>query len=84
MQLRKPDTGIPVYLSISPYLINNLTSVPFLVHLIVGGYDINSQKLNAIFYKTDSGNEPVREWLKNLIKVDKKTIGEDIKTVQYG
>jgi phage-related protein len=40
--------------------------------------------LEVVFYRTDSGNEPVREWLKDLSKDDKKRIGEDIKTVQYG
>ena len=30
-----------------------------------------------------SGNEPVREWLKSLEKDDRKTIGEDIKLVQF-
>jgi phage-related protein len=30
------------------------------------------------------GNEPVREWLKSLPLQDKKLIGEDIKTAQYG
>lgn len=34
------------------------------------------------FYKTASGNEPVREWLKNLPKEIKKIVGEDIKVVQ--
>jgi len=33
------------------------------------------------FYKSESGNEPVREWLKGLSKDDKTLIGEDIKTV---
>jgi len=36
------------------------------------------------FYKTEAGNEPAREWLKSLSKKDKKLIGEDIKTVQFG
>jgi phage-related protein len=36
------------------------------------------------FFRTESGNEPVREWLKELSKQDKKAIGGDIKTVQYG
>ena len=40
--------------------------------------------LEVYFYKTNSGNEPVREWLKELPKEDKRTIGFDIKTVQYG
>lgn len=42
------------------------------------------EALEVYFYATDSGNEPVREWLKGLTKEDKKTIGYDIKTVQYG
>jgi phage-related protein len=41
-------------------------------------------KLKAVFYCTNAGNEPVRVWLKGLSKEDRKTIGEDIQTVQYG
>ena len=41
-------------------------------------------RLNVVFYRTASGNEPVREWLKNLTREEKKIIGEDIKTVQFG
>jgi phage-related protein len=40
--------------------------------------------LDIYFYKTEQGNEPVREWLKQLSATDKKRIGEDIKTVQFG
>ena len=40
--------------------------------------------LDVVFYKTEAGNEPVREWLKSLPSEDRKTIGEDIKTAQYG
>jgi phage-related protein len=40
--------------------------------------------LTVVFYKTDRGNEPVREWLKSLIREDRKAIGEDIKTAQFG
>ena len=36
------------------------------------------------FYRSASGNEPVREWLKSLRRADRKTIGQDIKTAQYG
>jgi phage-related protein len=43
-----------------------------------------SKKLDAIFYRTKTGIEPVRNWLKKLSKADKKCIGEAIKTVQYG
>lgn len=36
------------------------------------------------FYQTDTGNEPVREWLKELDRADRKTIGDDLQTVQLG
>jgi phage-related protein len=39
--------------------------------------------LKVLFFKTESGNEPVREWLKELPKEDCKVIGADILTVQY-
>lgn len=41
-------------------------------------------RLQVIFFKTEAGNEPVREWLKALPQEEKKTIGQDIKTVQFG
>jgi len=40
--------------------------------------------LTVIFYRSDSGNEPVRDWLKELPRNDKRIIGEDIKTAQLG
>lgn len=40
--------------------------------------------LDVVFYKTEAGNEPVREWLKSLPREDRKNIGENIKTAQYG
>lgn len=42
------------------------------------------KKLTIKFFKNDSGREPVREWLKGLSAKNRKAIGEDIKTVQYG
>lgn len=36
------------------------------------------------FFRTESGNEPVREWLWELDADDRKSIGEDIKTVELG
>ena len=44
----------------------------------------NEPHLKVVFYKSPSGNEPVRDWLKDLPLQDKKAIGEDIKTVQFG
>ena len=43
-----------------------------------------SKKIIVVFYRTESGNEPVREWLLSLDREDKKTIGVDVKTVEYG
>lgn len=40
--------------------------------------------LQVRFFRTTQGNEPVRDWLKALAAPDRKTIGEDIKTVQFG
>ena len=40
--------------------------------------------LSVVFFSTEIGNEPVREWLKNLSKSDRRVIGEDVKTAQYG
>ena len=40
--------------------------------------------LPVAFYKTGAGNEPAREWLSSLTKTEKKKIGENILTVQFG
>jgi len=36
------------------------------------------------FYKSDTGNIPVREWLKKLPPQDRKIIGDDIRAVEFG
>ena len=40
--------------------------------------------LAVVFFRSEAGNEPVREWLKSLPREDCRTIGEEIKTVQFG
>jgi antitoxin HicB len=45
---------------------------------------MNKPTLEVRFFKTDAGSEPVRDWLRELSAIDRKTIGEDIKTVQFG
>jgi phage-related protein len=43
------------------------------------------KRVPAIFYRTKAGGEPVRDWLKGLPSPeDRKRIGEDIKTVEFG
>jgi hypothetical protein len=41
------------------------------------------KRLPARFYRSDSGREPVREWLKSLDEADRRIIGEDIKDVEF-
>ena len=48
------------------------------------GMNVTDPRLTVVFFRTDTGSEPVRKWLQSLPPSHKKTIGEDIKTVQYG
>jgi phage-related protein len=41
------------------------------------------KKLPAVFYRTDAGREPVREWLRDLDPQDRKTIGDDIRDCEF-
>ena len=43
-----------------------------------------TEKLEAFFYRSGAGIEPVRDWLKGLNAESRKAIGEDIRTAQYG
>jgi phage-related protein len=42
------------------------------------------KRLPAAFYRTPAGTEPVREWLRDMDKEDSKTIGDDIRKVEFG
>ena len=42
------------------------------------------EKLEALFFRSGTGKEPVRDWLKGLDAAKRKAIGEDIRTAQYG
>ncbi len=39
--------------------------------------------LPVIFFRTEGGNEPMREWLKDLPADERRAIGEDLMTLQY-
>jgi len=41
------------------------------------------KKITSLFYITQVGNKPVREWLLSLSKEDRQTVGYDIKTIEY-
>ena len=41
-------------------------------------------RLTVRFFRESTGSEPVRDWLKRLPVEEKREIGYDIKTVQFG
>ena len=41
-------------------------------------------RLRVVFFQTRRGNEPVREWLRSLRAEEKRILGADIKTAQFG
>jgi phage-related protein len=42
------------------------------------------KRIPALFFRTETGHEPTREWLRRLDAEDRQRIGEDIKTVEFG
>jgi phage-related protein len=44
---------------------------------------MSSEKIPLLFYRTLTGNEPVREWLRGLAEDDRKVIGRDLQRVQF-
>ena len=45
--------------------------------------DPHLQKIPLIFYRTASGSEPVREWLKGLDETERQAIGKDLLRAQW-
>ena len=41
------------------------------------------KKLPAVFFRTNSGREPVRVWLKDLDPADRKIVGDDIRDCEF-
>jgi len=42
------------------------------------------KRLSARFYRSASGAEPVRDWLKGLPEADRRCLGYDIALVEFG
>jgi len=42
------------------------------------------RKIAVHFFATDTGEEPVRTWLKRLSRENRKVIGKDIQKVEFG
>jgi phage-related protein len=45
---------------------------------------IHMKRIQAVFFRSETGAEPVRDWLKALDKMERLKIGTDIKTVEFG
>ena len=44
----------------------------------------DQKQITVAFYRTNQGKEPVREWLKDLDPTDRKIVGDDLQTLEYG
>lgn len=42
-----------------------------------------TQKIPLVFFRTKTGKEPVRDWLKELDRLDRLEIGRDLQRAQY-
>jgi len=43
-----------------------------------------AKRLPARFFETETGNVPVRDWLLSISAEDRKAIGDDIRTAEFG
>jgi phage-related protein len=58
-----------------------------MVHGVVreaGGGVVALKKVHAAFYQTEQGAWPVRDFIKALSREDRRIIGNDIATVEFG
>jgi len=44
----------------------------------------DEMRLQVYFFKTVNGRQPVRDWLKDMSREDRKIVGNDLKTAQFG
>jgi phage-related protein len=42
-----------------------------------------ADRIPLVFFRTGTGNEPVREWLKELPVEDRRAVGRDLERVQH-
>ena len=45
--------------------------------------DPRAKKIPLIFFRTLTGNEPVREWLKEMPEEERQAIGKDLLRAQW-
>jgi len=44
----------------------------------------DQKRVAVAFFRTSSGREPAREWLKELDADDRRIVGNDLQTLEYG
>lgn len=42
------------------------------------------KRISLVFFRTDTGSEPVREWLLGLPKADRRIVGVGLKELEFG
>jgi phage-related protein len=42
------------------------------------------KRLPAAFFRSPLGNEPIRLWLKDLDRADRKIVGDDLRLLEFG
>jgi phage-related protein len=42
-----------------------------------------ADRIPLVFFRTGAGNEPVRDWLKELPEEDRRAVGRDLERVQH-
>ena len=59
-------------------------AVPFVVHICHedGMVKETTKKTQLVFYRSNSGKEPVRDWLKALDASDRLAVGQDLMRAQ--
>jgi phage-related protein len=69
----------------SSFIVGNVQSLPLKVVPNVVHKGVTLRKaLPARFFEADSGAVPVRDWLLALDAADRKVIGDDIRTAEFG
>jgi phage-related protein len=67
--------------------LTNLLSVLYMIRSVprdVRLTDVRLTEIPVVFYRTLGGAEPVLDWLRNLPADDRRAIGTDLATVQFG
>ena len=62
---------------------NRATKVLFMVHSKRTVPEDLPHKIPLIFFRSGSGTEPVRDWLKGLDEVERQAIGKDLLRAQW-